>query len=286
MVKRKLITNVTLLISAIFLSACPGENPKANNAFPNQQQTLPPGSGMPITPIDSSIKSFQCEFEAQRHSGSRFFNSSVSIPKTIAVMTSMGNYEHRFDLRTKFLGMDFGKFGSIYLKYIPASIAKKTNTDTIVLVDEGLNKNIRMSQSGFAGQEVKLEAQDNGMFVSIACKGAAISQFKSESSTGTKTNLVCKGKSSTATSLENEFESTFPLNSIHAGVSFDIADGLSAKLDSTASTITYIGDVDPDYAPLIFSTASLKSSATFRIATRKATNANAMGEINVTCRVQ
>lgn len=283
--KQKIITkifkNAALLASLLVLAACPNNDRKNAPVIAPQQGPVSPPGGSPIA-IDASIKSFQCEFEAQRSNKSKYFNSSVSIPKTIAVMTFNGNYENRIDLRTKFLGMDFGKFGAIYMKYVPSS-KTKTGTDTIILVDEGLNKNLRMSQSGYAGQEVRLEAQDDGMFVSIACKGTT--QFKSGPAQTGKTNLICKGKSSTTLSTEREFEEVIPLSSIQAGVPFEIAEALSAKLDSKASTITYIGDVDPGYAPLVLSTASLKSPATFKIS-NMGKGQNSIGEINVTCNLK
>ena len=268
----KTLKSVILLTSLLALTACP-DNGRAIAPVITPQAIPPaanPPTGNPIA-IDPSIKSFMCEYEAERNNRRTFFRSSV---------TFYGNREQKIDLRTKFLGMDFGKFGAIYMRYVPA---KKSGTDTIVLVDEGLNKNMRMSQSGFAGQEVKLEAQDYDLSLSIACKGTT--QFKSVVDQTAKTNLICKGKSGRALSPVKEFEEVIPLSSIQDGEQFEIAEALGAKLDRKTSTISYIGDVDPGRAPMVLSTASLKSATTFKIV-NMGNGHNSIGEIYVICNLK
>lgn len=292
---RKIITPALLLLSLVALTACPN-NDRNNNPAANQLRAPPPVSPVPpvgggnppsTNPIqlDPSIKSFQCEFEGQRYKSHKYFSSNVYIPKTTSLITLGGPGEQTVYLRTKFLGLDPGKFGTMYMRYVPAA-KDKSRADTIILANEGLDKNMRMTQSGFAGQEVKLEAQDDGMFISISCKGAT--QFKESPAHTGKTNLVCTGKSSTATSAEEEINTIIPLNSIIAGESFAISQGsgaLTAKLDSTASTITYVADIDPGYAPIVVSTASLKSATRFYLV-GNSRDQYSSGKISVTCGIQ
>ena len=299
MMTQKLIRNVALLASFAALTACPSkQDPHVNVPIPNQAQIGPggnnpggnnpggnnPGGNNPggdnigSQPV-SSIRSFQCEFEGSRSKTRKYFSSSINIPKTVSLITLDGLYETKIDLRTKFLGFDIGKFGKISMQFVPAA-KTKSGTDTIILIDDGVNKNMRMSQSGFAGQMTRLEAQEDGMNVSVSCKGT--SPFKSGTAHTGKTNLVCKGRSSTAVTAEELVNVSIPLNSIKAGEEFVISEAVSAKLDAAATTITYSGSLDPEYGAMVTSTASLKSSATFRLidTTTSAT------EINITCGIQ
>lgn len=284
MMTQKLFRNALLLASFATLSACPGkQSPHVNTPIPNQAQMGPgannPGGnnigGQPV----SAIRSFQCEFEGRRNKSSKYFNSYVNIPKTVSLITLDGDYETKIDLRTKFLGFDIGKFGKISMQYVPAAKTKSGN-DTVILIDDGINKNMRMSQSGFAGQMTKLEAQEDGMFVTVSCKGTTA--FKSGTGHTGKTNLVCKGRSSTAITAEENVNVIIPLNSIQAGHEFTISEAVSGKLDAASTTITFSGSLDPEYGAMVTSTASLKSPATFRLidTTTSAT------EINITCGIQ
>ncbi len=286
MMSQKVIKSVLLLVGLAGLTACPSNSSdRVNTVAPNQ--TLngpgpvsgPNGPGLPGQ-VDSVIKTIQCEFEGRREKSSSFFSSRISIPKTISLITLDGSYETPIDLRTKFLGIDIGKFGKISLQYVPAS-KTKSGTDTIILIDDGVNKNLRMSQSGFAGQLIKLEAQQDGMFVNVSCRGT--SQFKAPTVNTGKTNLVCKGKSSTVVTPEEQVNVIIPLNSLQAGQDVVISDAVTAKLDTAATTITFSGSLDPEYGALITSTASLKSSATFRLIEKEKNSAN---EINITCNIQ
>lgn len=294
MMVQKIMTKVMLLTGLLALTACPSNsNDRVNAVVPPVQSQNGPGNNNPGNnnpgnipgnqgQIDQIMKTIQCEFEGQRSKSHRFFSTNVSIPKTISMISLDSRYENPIDLRTKFLGLDIGKFGKISMQYVPAS-KTKSGTDTIILIDEGLNKNMRMSQSGFAGQEVRLDAQGDGMFVTVACKGTA--QFKSGPAHTGKTNLVCHGKSSTALTQEEQIDVSIPLNSVQAGQEFMISEAVSAKLDSAATTITFMASLDPDYSPIVTTTASLKSAATFRLIDTSREN-NSSAEINVTCKVQ
>ena len=286
---QKIKTNILLLFGLVALTACPSNSPDRVNAITPNQGPANPGANPPSgsTPgnqgqVDSIMKTIQCEFEGQRNSSSHFFSTNTSIPKTVALISLDSRIENPIDLRTKFLGLDIGKFGKISMQFVPAA-RTKSKTDTIILIDEGLNKNMRMSQSGFAGQAVKLEAEGDGMFVSITCKGT--SQFKSGITTASKTNLFCHGSSNTPLSQEKQINVTIPLSSIQAGQEFTISETVSAKLDSAATTITFMGSLDPDYSPIVTATASLKSAATFRIMDI-AKEQNSLAEIKITCSIQ
>lgn len=292
MTTKKLVKTAVLLLSLAALSACPGKSQERINAAPPppppppQALTNPgnniggnnPGAGQ----VDTIFKTIQCEFEGNRVKSRKYFSSSINIPRTVSLILLDGRYETSIDLRTKFLGLDIGKFGKISMQFVPA-VKTKSGTDTIILIDDGINKNLRMSQSGFAGQMTKLEAHDDGMYVTVSCKGT--SQFKSAAPSTSKTNLVCRGKSSTAVTAEEQVDISIPLNSIVAGEEFTISEAVSAKLDTDSTAITYSGSLDPDYGPVVTSTASLKSAATFRlIDTSK--EAQSSLEINITCHIQ
>lgn len=281
MFMQKIMTNSLLLLSLVALTACPDNSQNRNNQVTPQAQTPPPGNNIGSNPangpdqLDTIMKSFMCEFEGLRNKDGKYFDSYVSIPKTYSVISLDSRIESVVNLRSKFLGFDIGKFGEISMRFVPASKAN-SGTDTIVLINKGLNKNMTMSQSGFAGQMVKLEARGGGMFVTVSCKG--ISQFRSGLAQTTqaaqetqadkmaqtgKTKLVCSGVSSSAVTNEEKVDVTIPLNSIQAGDDIEISKELSAKLDSAATSITFTGSIDPEYAPEVISTASLKSPAKF-----------------------
>lgn len=294
MMTQNTVKALLLLLSLGALTACPGKSQDRTPVAPNQAQMGPGGSNPGGTnpggtnpggniggpsQVDSIIKTFQCEFEGRRNKSSKFFSSNISIPKTISLITLDGQYEANIDLRTKFFGLDIGKFGKISMQYVPAA-KTKSGTDTVILIDNGVNKNIRMSQSGFAGQRTQLEANEDGMFVTVSCKGT--SQFRSSNVNTGKTNLVCKGRSSTVVTPEEQVNVIIPLNSLQAGQEFVISEAVSAKLDAGATTITFSGSLDPEYGAMITSTASLKSSATFRIVDTSASS----NEINITCGIQ
>ena len=289
--KRKFITNAVLLISVMGLTACPNNENKTNPAA-IQQQAPPPGgnganSGNPATnliKLDPSIKSFLCEFEGQRYKNHKHGQSYVNIPRTTSIITLAGPGAQTVYLRNSFFGFDMGKFGTIYLRYIPAA-QDKSKADTIILVNEGLNKNMIMTQSGYAGQEVKLEAAKEDLSLSVSCKGTT--EFKEAPAQTGKTNLVCTGSASTALSSVEEINTTIPLNSIVAGEAFAISQtstALMAQLDSAASRITYIANMDSEKAPIVQSTASLKSPS--RVYVKGNSRDEHAGWIKVTCSIQ
>lgn len=282
--KQILITNMVLLLSLMALTACPN-NERNNNPAINPL-TLPPPNGAANpsqnpAALDPSIKSFMCEFEGQRDKLRKHWNS-IPMPKTTSLITI--NSGQRVYLRTKFFGFDRGNFGNIYMEYVPAE-RTKYGADTLNIVNRGLNKSLDMSQSGFAGEQVTLMVQDEGLFISISCKGTTngTAPFKGAVESTGKTKLVCKGKSKTAASVDPIILEK-PLNSILAGESFEITPELSAKLDSKATTITYETLLlSSGVNQSVTSSASLKSPSTFSIADKSIVP---HAEIEVTCKLQ
>lgn len=281
--KQKLMVHSILFLSLVALTACPGNNRSGNPPVATQQ--APPVTGQnPITnptPIDSNIKSFQCEFEGQRIKNHKYLNTNVNIPKTVSLITLYGNTKQNVNLRSKFLGIDIGKFGEMYMQYVPGD-RTKSGADTINIVNRGLNKGMSMTQSGFAGKEVKLAAtsQDGNLYVAISCKGTT--SFKGDANNTGKTKLVCKGKSSTAITSVEQINFERPLNSLQAGETFEISQAVSAKLDARATTITYEASLDPGVAPSVSSTGSLGSPSMLTLSDKSIPEA----EIEIECRLQ
>ncbi len=295
--KQKIITHALLLLGLAGLTACPNQsnNDRTNAVTPNQAQTNPgtnpnapgtnnPGGNNPAQSV-GGFKSVQCDYEGLKNSNHRFFNTSVGTGRTSTIILLDSRVDSTFDLRTKFLGLDIGKFGKITLKYVPAA-STKSGTDTLILVNEGLNKNIRSSQSGFAGQEVKLEATGSGGGTSlfIACKGT--SQFTGIASSAGKTSLACHGTSSTSDRQDEDIKIIIPLSTLAAGAETPLSEVLSIKVDKAATQITFIASVDPQNSnAVITSTASLTSSATFTTTDGYRSEVSDT-KINVTCKLQ
>ncbi|MBY0554412.1 hypothetical protein K2P97_07780 [bacterium] len=290
--KQNIMTKTVLLLSVLALTACPSKREEAKVIVPNSNQgqdipgNNPQNPTIPDQQMNDIFRSFQCEVEGNVQKQRKFlgirFNSSVNIGRTTSLFTLDARVPTPVDLRRKFLGIDIGKFGVISMEYVPAN-ATKSGTDTIVLKNVGLNGNMRMSQSGFGGQPVKLEALGDGMYLSISCKGT--SQFKSGTSHTSKTNLACRGKSVTVNGGTEEIEFLRPLNSLLADEEFEISSVVTGKLDRTQSAITFRANIDQEYAPAIVSTASLKSPATFKTSDGK-TEQQSVTSVSVTCNIQ
>ncbi len=293
--KNNIITKSVVLLSLLVLTACPNSKDAAGVIVPNSNPNLGqnfPGSGDPITnpggQFDSLIKSIQCEVQGEATKDGKFlgirFTKTSSIPRTPTLITLDGSRGTKINLRQKFLGIDIGHFGNITMEYVPGKLTK-SGSDTLILVNEGLNKNARMSQSGFGGQPVSLEAHSEDMYLSISCRGTA--GFKSGLSNTAKTNLACRGKAKTIYGGDETIEKLIPLNSIVANEEFDLTSSgaLVAKLDAAATGITFKANIDQDFAPVIISSASLKSPSTFKTSDGR-DEVNSLTSVNVTCNIQ
>lgn len=250
-----------------------------NPANPNQ-----PGATVP------GLKSFQCEFEAQRTSGRRW-TTNISIPRTTALVAFDGRTEQRIDLRTKFLGIDIGRFGTFSMKYKPA---RGTGGDeTIELRNEGLRigeERIRIVQTGSASQEVKMEALADGLYIKLSCRNSAQAgapggagrnrdsgQPTPFSSPVSGANLVCVGETRTVGTDREEIDLVIPLNSVAGGQEFEISPAVMGKL--SGNSITYNAVLDRDFGPTVVATSSLRSAAVIK------TNDRA-SHIDVTCSIR
>jgi hypothetical protein len=293
--KKNIMIKSVLLLSLIALTACPNSKNAAGVTLPdpttNLGQNLPGPGNLTPNPAglsDSLFKSIQCEVQGESTKDGKFlgirFTKTSSIPRTTTLITLDGSRRTKINLRQKFLGIDIGHFGNITMEYVPSKLTN-SGSDTLVLVNEGLNKNARMSQSGFGGQPVSLEAQSEGMYLSISCKGTA--GFKSGISSTPKTNLACRGTAKTIYGGDETIEKLIPLNSIVANEEFGLTDSgvLVAKIDAAATGITFKANIDQDFAPVVISSASLKSPTTFK--TSDGLNeVSSLTSVNVTCNIQ
>lgn len=264
-----------------------------------------PGGGNPLNPgvpggdLGLSYKSFQCDFEAQRTSSGRWLNTNVNIPRTTALVAFDGRTTQRINLRSKFLGIDIGKFGELTMIYRPGQGGAD---ESIELRNDGLKigeERVRIVQSGSASQEVRLEALADGLYMRVACRNSANSGNGSPRSrtrtsepapsaalagsdsapaaAGSGTNLVCTGQSRIVGTDLEEIELILPLNTLANGQEFQISQAVSGKLNG--SSITYNAVLDRDFGPTIISTSSLRSASALKANDRAAT-------IDVTCAVQ
>ncbi|AGH94615.1 hypothetical protein [Pseudobdellovibrio exovorus] len=258
-----------------------GQNlPGSNNPMdPNNPQN-PTNPMNPNQPgMDMGYVSLQCDFEAQRTSSRRWFNSNVSIPKTTALITMSSTSQQRVDLRRKFLGLDVGKFGNLSMTYKPA---RGQSTDAqIELRSEGMkvsDESVRIVKTGSASRGVQLEALAEGLYMKISCRNSNQAQPRQGGSAPINgRNLVCVGESKIIGTPREEIEFITPLNSIANGQEFQISQAVSAKLNG--SDITYTAVLDRDFGPTLVTTSSLRSAAVLKANDRVA-------RIDVTCTVQ
>jgi hypothetical protein len=250
-------------------------NPNNPN-FPGQQPGTNPGSPG-NTGLVNPMKSFQCVFEAQRSSQHSIFSWNSNVPRTVSLIMLDGRVAQTVDLRRKFLGLDLGHFGTLTMTFRPGA---GSAADTITLKNEGLKvggEKYRMSQTGFAGQEVKLEAQSEGTYMTISCRGT--SQFKS-ASTASRSSLVCSGKSSTVAAFDERVEENIPLSQLRDGQEVQLSQAVTARINGNGTGITYTATLDPDYGPTVVSTSALNAPASIKASDRS------VSEIDISCNIQ
>lgn len=281
--KLTIVKNAALILGLLALTACPNNERRSTLATPQGGATPPVGAGQPPTgnangSLNLNMRSIQCDLEARRTKDGKFFTSSKSIPKTMAIFTIDPRIDQTIKLQTKFLGLfDIGKFGKTYLKFVPAAV---NGSDTLILVNEGLGVNgrqVSMKQAGFAGSEVKLEAYAEGLFMSLTCKGT--SQFSTKTSQTAKTNLVCSGKSNTIGSENENVEVVLPMASLTSGEEFTISNAVTGKLSNNGSVITYTATLDSDYGPRVTSSSSLNALSNIKIS-------DDVASIDISCKIQ
>lgn len=236
----------------------------------NQQSGLngiPQNNGLPQN-TDVNFKSVQCEFEAYRISQGRWIRREIRTPKLTAQISFDGRMRQDMDLRSKFLGFDIGNFGRTKMTYMPAGI--KGTADTLTISNQGLNETMTLSQSGFAGQPVKMDlmSDDGQMKLSVSCAGQAGVQFKKNSVNKAYTSYVCRGSSSLYGSHREQIEVSFPFDSSLVNTELAIADNLTAVVtgDSTGTdtariTFSAIG-VGTDIS--LITSANLKATSVLK----------------------
>lgn len=217
---------------------------------------------------DPNFKTIQCELEGYRN--------SVSLPTRTATISFDGRRAQEIDLQRKFI-FDIGKFGRTKMTYKPAGI--KGVADTITLSNEGLARSLKFSQSGFAGQPVKMEAmsEDGSMKLAVTCTGQGV--FKKNVAVKAFTQYVCRGTSSLYGSTKETIEASFPYNAGLLNSELNLAENLTA-------TIT--GDTGSDNARITFTAhgvgtrVSLQSSAYLKT-TSQLNGTDGYTTLNLTC---
>ncbi len=227
-------------LNAVLLQRCAGVAQNFPGQFPGQAG-LPPN---PIIqqPLDPNFREIQCEFEAYRVNQRKYFQtrSGTGLMKTSLIID--GRTRQDVDLRSSFLGIDIGQFGKTKFSFMPANI--KGSADTITLSNRGLNGDIEMRQSGFAGKEVRLEAQNDegSVRLTVACKG--LGNFKRIATIKAVSQYVCTGKSDLG--LKNEdIEINLPYNASLIGTETELAKGLIMTIEDETVQLTATG-VDTD----------------------------------------
>lgn len=233
-------------------------------------------------PLDPNYKTIQCEFEAYRVRQGRWVRHEARTPKITTTVTIDSRVKQEIDLRSRFLAFDIGNFGRTSMIYAPAGI--KGTSDRITLVNKGLSDMITLSQSGFAGSEVRLDAQsdDGQVRMNIACSGKSI--FKKNAPAKAPTKFVCTGKSFlSGAGGEDPIQVSLPYSSSLTDEDIVLAEGLTAKItgDSSGSdnariTLTAIG-VGLDLS--VVSSAYMKTSTALKAS-------DGVNSVDVTCAPQ
>ena len=217
------------------------------NGVATNQPGLPGFPQNPIgqQPLNPDFREVQCEFEAVRLSQKKIlgFRTNYKVDTGLIKTSLIVDVRHKqeFDLRNHFLGFNIGQFGQTKLIFNPANL--NGTADTFSLLNRGLNNEIEIKQSGFAGNVVRLEAQDDSgnMKLVVACKG--LGQFKRIASIKSVTQYSCTGKSDLGTGTE-DIDTILPYNTTLSGTETELAENLSMAIqgDRVQFTANGIGD--------------------------------------------
>lgn len=172
--------NVTSALQRVYSEYCQyNSNYPQNPNFPNN----------PIQNGQMGMKMIQCQFQAQRTNGGYF---SGNLNTGMQTQTFQINPSIRNEILLHTSLFNIGSFGQAKLVFSPAGL--RANNDIMTLSIKGLNRETEILQSGFAGQKVSLEAQNNdgSMNIFLNCEGK--SQFQKVSHKRF-TQYVCKGNS-------------------------------------------------------------------------------------------
>lgn len=255
-----------LAMQSLFNQRC------SNNGIPNQ--TLNPSFPQPSTPgfpqpslpgnipTDPNYRLISCDFDA---SGA-FDRTYTTGHMTTSIMIDNRQFQ-KIDLRNRFIGLDIGIFGTTEMTYSPAGL--KGSADSIKISNTRLNEAISMSQSGFAGEEVHLEYQNDegSMRLLVSCKGQG--KFKKNTTTTIFTKLNCNGTSNLGAHKE-QVNLSLPYNTNLLGHDITLAENLvlnvagdgSAQQDNARMTLT-ASNIDGDLT--VQSSAYLKTAGQLKV---------------------
>ncbi len=241
-----------------------GTGNQLNPNLPQQPvQPFPPITNIGTQPLDPSFKTIQCEFEALRHVEGRWIQRDYNTGHLTTSVVIDSRMRQEIDLRRKFLGIDIGDFGNTKMTFTPAGL--RGAADTITVSNSGLNQTTSTSQSGFAGQDVRLEIQnDEGTLrLMVSCKGQ--SQFKKNLATKTFTKFNCKGSANLG-SRNEKIDISLPYqiqNDVELAKNLTLnMSGDTANQDNARVSITAFNDTE---GLTIQTSAYLKTSAQMKM---------------------
>lgn len=262
-------SSIVGVINQVFGQYCPGQAltmPQINNS------TVITGQAN-----QNGYKTFQCDLQARKSSTKGFFVQEIAPVSGAITVSNMGGTVLLSGNR--FFGAKLNAFGEIKLRYIPAGIANAS--DKVVLSVSQLNDEVSFSQSGFAGDEIRLDAEslDGRLTLSVACKGQSNFKYVQQASAR---GLRCKGSSRLSGDVDGtDIDTVITANQLVGG-EIKLADGLSAHFDGgalTASrmTLTAQGATDD---------ISVKSSASVKAGVSFSSRSTSGDEVKLECSAQ
>ncbi len=244
--------NVQAALQRVVAETCQNVASPATPILPGQP-TYPGQTG------NEYEKSITCTYTGYNNG---YRAQPVTLPIPIAAKS-----EVEISFNNKYFYIDIGRFGTTTMVYTPG---KRGIPDTITLKNVGLNNELSFSQSGYAGEEVRLKAKDDRGRTSleITCAGAA--NFKKNIVDAKFTKYVCVGTSNlrAARGQKETINITLPYDSRLTDSEIQLASGLSARIigddtnrDKEQIEFTAYG-VGLDYT--VTSASYLKTKSTFR----------------------
>ncbi len=206
-------------------------------------------------------KTISCELTA--------YNGRHVLPKSQMTINLDSNQRQEFNFNKHYFCIDYRRFGMTKMIFTPGSKANRLS-DTITLKNEGLDSEIVFSQTGFAGQEVRLEAQDHSGRVRFELSCTGQSHFKKYAPVAKYTQFICKGKSNllSAHGERQLIDVVLPYDSSLLNSDIQLASGLTARItgdrdNADSARIEYSADgLGRDYSS--HSAAYLKTVSTFK----------------------
>ncbi|MBC7419164.1 MAG: hypothetical protein H7328_00415 [Bdellovibrio sp.] len=194
-----------------------------NVALPGQSgvPTQPGIPTQPINPVNADQKTIMCTY-------SGYNNGYIVVPVQLPIQVD-AKAEMEISFNNKYFFIDIGRFGTTRMLYTPGN---RGVSDTITLSNKGLDSTLSFSQSGFAGQPVRIEAQDDSgrTKLTLSCEGK--SKFKKNIINAKYTQFVCVGSASLrkARGVTEDIQFTAPYDSRLIDSEIQLAKGLTAKI--------------------------------------------------------